>query len=124
MTEPMRAAPPSRSWNTSVLLSAATRARYEAAGMSMAALIEKGLDYYESQAAGAGELMDPVNVIMRQVERVLRASLNEHGMIAWPPLPEGTPPELEPQPRTGPVRMRRAGRRPTLCYQAPDSQQA
>jgi hypothetical protein len=112
----MRPAPKQPSWKTSVLLTAATRARYEASGRPLSALIEKGLDAFEAEALGAERGPDPINLIMPGIERLLRASLNEHGMIAWPGLPERTPDDLMPQPRTGPVRMRRVGRPPTRRY--------
>ena len=112
MTETMRPAPRQDRWKTSVLLTGAARARYEASGRPLSALIEKGLDAFEAEALGAESAadLDPVNPLMREIERVLRASLNERGLIAWPGLPDGHVPELA-QPRTGPVKMR-PGRRP------------
>ena len=59
---------------------------------------------------------------MREIERVLRASLNERGLIAWPGLPDGHVPELA-QPRTGPVKMR-PGRRPVKRYVPREEKQA
>ena len=124
MTETMRPAPRQDRWKTSVLLTGAARARYEASGRPLSALIEKGLDAFEAEALGAESAadLDPVRLVMREMERVLRASLNEHGMIAWPGLPEGHVPELA-QPRTGPVKMR-PGRRPKLRYVPRDEEQA
>ena len=124
MTEPMRAAPPAAWWKTSVRLTAATRARYEASGRSLSALIERGLDVCEAEAAGAdpGVCLDPLKAVMIDVERALRASMNEHGMIVWPGLPESIPAGLLPQPRTGPVRLRRVGRQPTRRYQPRENQ--
>ena len=124
MTETMRPAPRQDRWKTSVLLTGAARARYEASGRPLSALIEKGLDAFEAEAIGADAAaeLDPVKAVMREIERVLRASLNEHGMIAWPGLPEGHVPELA-QPRTGPVKMR-PGRRPKLRYVPRDEEQA
>ena len=116
MNEPMRAAPPTAWWKTSLRLRDFVRARYEASGRSLPALVEKGLDAFEAEAMGTVTGPDPVNLIMAEVERALRASLNNYGMIAWPGLPEGVPPEMLPQPRTGPVKMRRIGRRPTRRY--------
>ena len=124
MNETMRPAPRQDRWKTSVLLTGAARARYEASGRPLSALIEKGLDAFEAEALGAESAadLDPVRLVMREMERVLRASLNEHGMIAWPGLPEGHVPELA-QPRTGPVKMR-PGRRPKLRYVPRDEEQA
>ena len=120
----MRPAPPPTSWKTSVLLTGATRARYEESGRSLPALIEKGLDFFEARQAGTDRPIDPVDAILNELERVLRASLNEHGMIEWPGLPERAPDDLMPQPRTGPVPMRRAGRQPTRRYVPRDQKQA
>ena len=124
MTETMRPAPRRQSWKTSVLLTGAARARYEASGRPLSALIEKGLDAFEAEALGADAAadLDPVNPLMREFERMLRASLNERGLIAWPGLPDGHVPELA-QPRTGPVKMR-PGRRPVKRYVPREEKQA
>ena len=124
MTETMRPAPRQDRWKTSVLLTGAARARYEASGRPLSALIEKGLDAFEAEAIGADAAaeLDPVKAVMREIERVLRASLNERGLIAWPGLPDGHVPELA-QPRTGPVKMR-PGRRPVKRYVPREEKQA
>ena len=130
MTETMRPAPRQDRWKSSVLLRGAARARYEARGRSLAALVEKGLDAFDAEdaaeklslAAESAAALDPVKAIVIEFERMLRASLNEHGMIAWPGLPEGHVPELA-QPRTGPVKMR-PGRRPKLRYVPREEKQA
>ena len=51
MTETMRPAPRQDRWKTSVLLTGAARARYEASGRPLSALIEKGLDAFEAEAS-------------------------------------------------------------------------
>ena len=124
MNETMRPAPRQDRWKTSVLLTGAARARYEASGRPLSALIEKGLDAFAAEDLGAesASALDPVKAIVIEFERMLRASLNEHGMIAWPGLPEGHVPELA-QPRTGPVKMR-PGRRPKLRYVPREEKQA
>ena len=124
MTETMRPAPRQDRWKTSVLLTGAARARYEASGRPLSALIEKGLDAFEAEAIGADAAaeLDPVKAVLREIERVLRASLNERGLIAWPGLPDGHVPELA-QPRTGPVKMR-PGRRPVKRYVPREEKQA